>query len=104
MRESGEVPESFTIATFSGLVGTTFEVVLDDQSSLQLSLAALTPLGEPSMPGGRPPFSLEFVEAGGALVPQQIYRMRHAELGEIDLFLVPRGPDARGMRYEAVFN
>jgi hypothetical protein len=104
MRESGDMLESFTIATFSALVGTTFEIVLDDQSSLQLSLAALTPLGEPSISGGRPPFSLEFVEAGGGLVPQRIYRMRHAELGEIDLFLVPLGLDARGMRYEAVFN
>lgn len=96
--------ESFTIATFSGLVGSTFELVLDDETSLQLSLAELTPLGAPSTPAGRPPFSLEFVEPGGALVPQQIYRLRHAELGEIDLFLVPLGPDERGMRYEAVFN
>jgi hypothetical protein len=29
-------------------------------------------------------------------------RLGHAELGDDDLFLVPLGPDERGMRYQAV--
>jgi hypothetical protein len=37
------------------------------------------------------------------VLPQGIQRLSHAELGELDLFLVPIGPDAQGMRYEAAF-
>jgi len=48
-------------------------------------------------------FSLLFHAPDGRLEPQQTFRARHAELGEFDLFLVPLGPDGRGMRYEAVF-
>ena len=36
--------------------------------------------------------------------PQQIYRHEHAEMGEMDVFLVPAGLDAVGMRYDAVFS
>jgi hypothetical protein len=39
----------------------------------------------------------------GALIRQQACRVSHAERGEFDLFIVPLGPDERGMRYEAVF-
>ncbi len=52
----------------------------------------------------RAPFSLIFRSPGERRhAPQQIYTVRHPELGEIEIFLVPIGPDERGMRYEAVF-
>ena len=35
--------------------------------------------------------------------PQRIYRLRHDRLGAFEVFLVPIGPDAVGMRFEAVF-
>ncbi|MHC5109346.1 MAG: DUF6916 family protein [Planctomycetota bacterium] len=38
------------------------------------------------------------------MLPQQIYRIEHEILGQMDSFIVPLGPDAKGMRYEAVFN
>jgi hypothetical protein len=39
------------------------------------------------------------------VLQQQIYRLECEGLVEsLDLFLVPIGPDANGMRYEAVFN
>ena len=34
---------------------------------------------------------------------QGIYTVEHPEKGDLTLFLVPLGPDARGMLYEAVF-
>jgi hypothetical protein len=37
-------------------------------------------------------------------MPQRIYRLQHEELGQLELFLVPIGPDADGMCYEAVFS
>ena len=37
-------------------------------------------------------------------LPQHIYSVEHGKLGKHKIFLVPIGPDERGMRYEAVFN
>jgi uncharacterized protein DUF6916 len=33
----------------------------------------------------------------------RIHRVEHEELGALDVFLVPIGPDQAGMCYEAVF-
>lgn len=49
-------------------------------------------------------FSLIFVGPASPFYPQRIYRLSHEKLGELELFLVPVGPDANGMLYEAVFN
>lgn len=37
-------------------------------------------------------------------LPQQIYTLGHETLGDLQLFLVPVGPDAEGLLYEAVFS
>lgn len=49
-------------------------------------------------------FSLIFRGPLSPFYPQCIYRLSHEKLGEMELFLVPVGPDSSGMRYEAVFN
>jgi hypothetical protein len=36
------------------------------------------------------------------VLPQRIYRLQQAELGTVELFIVPLGPDERGIRYQAV--
>jgi hypothetical protein len=51
------------------------------------------------LPGGRAPFSLVFRGGPTPPLPQRIHRVEHAELGALEIFLVPVGPD----RYEAVF-
>jgi hypothetical protein len=38
------------------------------------------------------------------VLEQQIYRINNDRLGEMELFIVPIGPDDKGMRYEAVFS
>jgi hypothetical protein len=48
-------------------------------------------------------FSLVFLSAGDVL-PQHIYRLIHAQLGELDLFLVPIQKRKTGIHYEVVFN
>lgn len=37
------------------------------------------------------------------VLDQRIYCLHNQTLGTLDLFLVPVGPNASGMRYEAVF-
>lgn len=51
----------------------------------------------------RAPFSVTFRGPVEPWLEQQICAVEHAELGRLELFLVPLGPDGKGMRYEAVF-
>jgi hypothetical protein len=52
----------------------------------------------------RVPFSLLFHADTAGHVPQQIVTLTNDALGELELFVVPLGPDAGRMRYEAVIN
>jgi hypothetical protein len=93
--------ESFTLETFSGRIGEAFRVRPDASVSLDFELISATGLGDRS--GGRP-FSIVFRGPNDVPLPQRIYSMEHPHIGAFDLFLVPIGPDGKGMRYEAVFN
>jgi hypothetical protein len=53
--------------------------------------------------GRREPFSLLFRGPRSPYALQGNHRLEHDQLGTLELFLVPLGPDAAGMRYEAVF-
>lgn len=55
-------------------------------------------------PSPRPqPFALTFTSTTHRL-SQSTFRVAHPALGELDVFIVPLQPDARGPLYEAVFN
>ncbi len=95
------------MTTFAGRVGERFRILIDEATALTTLLIEVTPAPDPgirSARAGRAPFSLVFRSPPGAPLPQHIYRVQHDELGALDLFLVPIGPDEEGMRYEAVFS
>ncbi|HEX2325126.1 MAG TPA: hypothetical protein VHQ00_06980 [Chloroflexota bacterium] len=100
--------ETFTRETFAPHLGETFRLGLDGGSDLELTLIETTDLSQPGAsqaPGApRAPFSVVFRGPREALLPQRIYRLRHDRLGAFEVFLVPIGPDAVGMRFEAVFS
>jgi len=52
---------------------------------------------------GREPFSLIFLGPQKPVLPQQIYEFDFGELGRLEIFIVPIGPDRSGMIYQAVF-
>jgi hypothetical protein len=91
--------ETFTLETFTPLVNSAFRV--GGESPTELLLVAATALGGHGV--NRAPFSLLFRGPRTPLLPQQIHPLEHDTLGAFDLFLVPLGPDAEGMRYEAIF-
>lgn len=100
--------ERLTTATFAPLVGQVFRAVPAQGDPLDLVLSSCEEAGF-AVPAGlgavdRTPFSLLFHAADGRHAPQQIFTVQHPELGELPLFLVPLGPDERGMRYEAVIS
>jgi hypothetical protein len=93
----------FVTGTFEPHVGETFTAaptVVGEPIELTLSSLDESPHARPDHPA----FSLLFHAPGTGHLPQQIFTMGHAELGEFDLFLVPLGPEDDRMRYEAVIN
>lgn len=74
------------------------------ETALSLELIEAAPFRETTLEGEtRCPFSVVFRGPAEPILYQAIYHLRHAKMGEIELFLVPLGPDSKGMRYEAVF-
>jgi hypothetical protein len=85
--------------TFEPHVGTRFNATPSlgaEPIDLTLSSCVESPHARPDHQA----FSLFFDAAEPMPQPQQVFTLRHAELGEFDLFLVPVGPQ----QYEAVVN
>jgi hypothetical protein len=96
--------DKLTCADFEPLVGEIFEVRLAGAEPIGLTLASAKAAGMPGGPGLRQPFALVFVgpESRQYLL-QGTYRLEHERLPGLELFIVPLGPQAGRMRYEAVF-
>lgn len=92
-----------SLAQFTPLHGPGFELLADDDSTLQLSLVEAQALAlHPGAP--RAPFSLIFEGPAEPQLPQATYALAHPALGSLDIFLVPVARSPAGFRYEAVFN
>lgn len=87
---------------FEALLGTPFAIVLRD-GELPLELIEARTLKSPS-PRPTSPFALLFRGPQRPVLPQGTYPLAHGTLGRLELFMVPIGPDAVGMRYEIIFN
>ena len=94
-----------TIETFAGREGETFAIKFAD-ATLELTLASVDRYPEEWGRGEkREPFSIILHGPLEHVLPQQAWPLEHAELGRLDVFLTPLGPDDEGglMRYQAVF-
>src|SRR5687768_221690 len=90
-----------TRVEFSEQVGTVFEAALPDGAKLELTLIGFD---EHVVNEVQENFSLLFRAPVDTPPAQGIYRLMHARLGVIDIFLVPVKQDAEGLYFEAVFN
>lgn len=100
--------EKLTSSDFAPLLNQNFQISAEGMETVTAVLIDLTELG--SEPGeddiaNRRAFSLVFRIPGDTdtFLPQQIYQVSHDNLGSLDIFLVPLGPDKVGMKYEAMF-
>jgi hypothetical protein len=93
---AGRVSERF-VATPPGEGG--------ERAGQTFELVEAAPLAAGTAPPGafRTPFRLIFRGPREVFFSQGILALEHAELGRLEIFLVPIGPDAQGMRYEAIF-
>ena len=88
------------IALFAEQVGSTFEVV-DMSSPLALKLSKVV---EHARTETNEAFSVFFLGSAGQFMPQGTHKLRHAQFGEQEIFLVPVAKTNAGFEYEAVFN
>jgi hypothetical protein len=92
-------------ADFAKNVNTTFRIEIESPQPIELKLIAVTPrASEPHEQAGMERFSAIFSGPVDAFLPQTTYRLAHPEMGEFEVFLVPIGQEADGVRYEAVYN
>jgi hypothetical protein len=92
--------DALTAATFAPLSGDRFRIEPGEAPGFEVELIEVK---EGIASASRTQFSLLFRGGPDPPLPQRIYRVEHAELGSLDIFLVPLGPDNVGQRYEAVF-
>jgi len=93
--------DQITYEHFQDLVGDAVTLHAGDLK-LDASIAEVTKM-TPHGDSTRIPFSVLFITQQSTLLEQQIFTLDHSRLGRFDLFLVPLGPKAQGMCYEAVF-
>ncbi len=100
-----------TLPLFEPHVGSTFQIMLNGQPALDLTLDEVEDLTvddrlrDPSIRAQ--PFSLIFRGPLTPVAQQACYDIGHAELGSLQLFLVPIGRDKKSrqhMLYQAIFN
>ena len=93
------------VSVFATRRGQTFVMRLAGGEASELELVEVRDLGRRKTAGGEfSNYALTFLARKGPPLAQAIYRLEHAELGALDVFLVPVARDAEGVRYEAVFN
>ena len=86
---------------FSESLNSKFLIDREDGESIALDLVELRDgFSDPRSES----YSLLFRGPGTFVLPQQIVKLKHDQLGEFELFLVPVGRDANGVYYEVVFN
>jgi hypothetical protein len=88
---------------FAACLDQDFEIVFSD-GTLPVKLLEAKQWGPDQPPDTRQPFALTFRADKSLRFPQGTYQMRHAELGEMEIFLVQIAADANGSTLEAVFN
>lgn len=100
-------PGWITFDQFEGRVGEGFVVTAAGGPAVETELVEAV---ESDLAGGKGPdgrtrqqFSLVFRGPAEPVLEQAIHTVEHGELGALEIFLVPIGPDATGMRYQAVF-
>lgn len=96
--------DKLTHDDFASRVGEGFTLTAPDGATLDLTLAEANPMPQAqSSDARRTPFSLIFHGPREPYAPQGTWQLHNAELGDLELFLVPLGPEHDAMRYEAVF-
>ncbi len=94
--------EQLQYATFAEQLGSAFTIYYGADATLEVHLVSATEQRAPTAAGHA--FQLIFQSDVHEHLPQGSFLFGHPVLGEQQIFIVPIGPNAQGMRYEAIFN
>ena len=95
---------NLTEKEFSQHVGSEFLLSVNEQN-IPLKLAEVKGYSaQANEQAGMERFSVFFEGPDNISLPQATYPIRHEQMGDFDLFLVPISRNETGFRYEAVFN
>ncbi len=98
------MPDLLQSSDFLPHLNSNFSVRLPGSEPIDLELVAVEGLGEAASPEYRRPFSLIFLgPVSNQYLPQHTWRLEHAEMGALDIFIVPLGPQNGRMQYQAIF-
>lgn len=97
--------DRLTHTDFEQQLESTFVIHYAEKDSFDARLISVKTIGhKPENPDRRWSFSLIFhIPYKEQYLIQRMYPVSHPVMGQLDLFLVPLGPDETGMRYEAIF-
>lgn len=100
-----------SLDSFNAHRGSTFQLLIPGKVALDLTLADVEDLTLPDTQRDSQlrsqPFSLIFHGPLSPVASQATYTVQHPVMQNLDIFLVPIGPDRRlpgVMRYQAIFN
>ena len=95
--------DKVTREEFAACLDQDFEIVFSD-GTLPAKLIEAKQWGPDQPANVRQPFSLTFRIARSVRFPQGTYKIRHPQLGEMEIFLVQVAADQDSSTLEAVFN
>lgn len=95
--------EPLTRESFAPHVASRFVVPALAGGTFALTLVSIDAAGA-GLPGKRVPFALHFHGPASPVLPQGVRRLTHPVLGDLEIFLVPLGPNGGAMVYEAIFS
>ncbi len=98
--------EQLTREAFADHLNSEFDVRSEAGDAVRLELVAAEDRTM-ARPGEKPVsecFSILFRGSADRALEQGTHEFAHPSMGKFDMFIVPVGPDGKGMLYEAVFN
>ena len=104
-----KMEKDLNVESYKKHIDTIFAIATDDKPIELVLTEATTGKAIKKGPGvpdsiRDDPFALLFRGPADTPLPQRLYSIRHEELGDLVLFLVPVGIDEEGRYYEAIFN
>ncbi len=103
------MPQRLTCRLFADRLGERFRIVVDADNALDVELIEAVELPSHADENDedsirRDPFSLLFLGPKESYLPQRMYLLEHPRIEPFQAFVVPIGPNKKGMRYEVIFN
>jgi hypothetical protein len=100
------VPElgALTAGDFEPLMGEDFHLSECSAGGQSVHVRLVEVLRQRERAGHRQPFAVHFVGPEAPVLYQDVHRLSHPQLGEIECLIGPVMSDAPGVTYEAIFS